>query len=247
MSAPAPEQRVLHGHQRPVQGRVVAFVEGGQPLHREAQRHLQVVVQVGADARPVELHVYAELAQVRAGADPRQHQKLRRADRAARQDHLAARAGRVARAVDPIVDTHRPAALQPHALGQHTRLQRQVGPGERRAQERLGRLETHPAPLVHVQRPDAFDLAAVEVRRRPDAGLHSRPLHGVQYGPADPGRIDAQLAAGAVRGVGAGAEVLVRLEVGQHVVPAPAFEPELAPLVEIGGVPAHVDHAVDGR
>ena len=36
------------------------------------------------------------------------------------------------------------------------------------------------------------------------------------------------------------------LEERQHVVPAPAGEPELAPVVVVGGLAAHVDHGVDG-
>ena len=33
----------------------------------------------------------------------------------------------------------------------------------------------------------------------------------------------------------------------QHVIGTPAGEPELAPMVVIGGLAAHVDHGVDGR
>src|SRR5580658_5161741 len=39
--------------------------------------------------------------------------------------------------------------------------------------------------------------------------------------------------------------ILVPLEERQHVVPAPAGEPELAPMIVIGGLPAHIDHGVD--
>ena len=35
------------------------------------------------------------------------------------------------------------------------------------------------------------------------------------------------------------------LETGQHVVPAPAGEAELAPVIIVGGLAAHVDHGVD--
>ena len=40
--------------------------------------------------------------------------------------------------------------------------------------------------------------------------------------------------------------VLVPLEIFQHVVPAPAGKPELAPMVVIGRLAAHVDHGIDG-
>src|SRR5277367_731926 len=39
--------------------------------------------------------------------------------------------------------------------------------------------------------------------------------------------------------------ILVALEVGQHVVPAPAVESELAPMVVVGSLAAHIDHGVD--
>ena len=40
--------------------------------------------------------------------------------------------------------------------------------------------------------------------------------------------------------------ILVAQEIGQHVVPAPAVKPELAPAVVVARLAAHVDHAVDG-
>src|SRR6267378_2132632 len=40
--------------------------------------------------------------------------------------------------------------------------------------------------------------------------------------------------------------VLVAAEERQHVVGAPAGEPELAPVIVVGGLAAHVDHGVDG-
>ena len=32
----------------------------------------------------------------------------------------------------------------------------------------------------------------------------------------------------------------------QHVVPAPAGKPKLTPVIVVGGLPAHIDHGVDG-
>ncbi len=48
-------------------------------------------------------------------------------------------------------------------------------------------------------------------------------------------------------GIGAEKVVLMLLEERQDIVPAPALKAELAPVVVIGGLTAHVDHAVDGR
>ena len=56
---------------------------------------------------------------------------------------------------------------------------------------------------------------------------------------------DFQRPAGAVEVVGAARIVLGALEVGQHRVVVPALAAALAPFVVVGGVAAHIDHAVD--
>jgi len=58
----------------------------------EHQGHQNVVVQVLADSRNVELHLDAMLAKMIRGAHPRKHEQLRRANRTARQNYLAVRA-----------------------------------------------------------------------------------------------------------------------------------------------------------
>ena len=57
---------------------------------------------------------------------------------------------------------------------------------------------------------------------------------------------DTEGAAGAVPVVAAAFLVFRTLEVGQHVVIAPAGASELAPVVEVGAVAANVEQAVDG-
>ena len=93
----------------------------------------------------------------------------------------------------------------------------------------------------------AFVVAAVEVVGLGDADLRCRLAKGIEDLPTDARLLDAPLAAGAVRLVGAGREILAALEVGQHVVPRPAGVAELAPLVVVARLAAHVDHAVDRR
>ncbi len=65
--------------------------------------------------------------------------------------------------------------------------------------------------------------------------------------PVHARRLDAPFAACPVKL--ALAEEMVRLPAKQrqHVVPAPAPEPELAPVIVVGRLPAHVDHGVDRR
>ena len=55
----------------------------------------------GGPARPDTPDRYAELRKLRRGSHARQHHDLRRADRAGRQDHLAAATGRTSNTILP--------------------------------------------------------------------------------------------------------------------------------------------------
>ena len=60
-------------------------------LGRKHQPHQQMIVEVGADARLIEHHRYAVLAQMIRRADAGEHQKLRRLQTAAADDHFLRR------------------------------------------------------------------------------------------------------------------------------------------------------------
>jgi hypothetical protein len=77
-----------------------------------------------------------------------------------------------------------------------------------------------------------------ELGRRRDKGLADRMLRDVRH---------AERSAGAVELIGAAHLVLGASEIGQHVVERPASIAELTPMVEILGLAANVDHAVDRR
>ena len=66
--------------------RVIGRDRFGDPID---QPELQVVLEVLADRRPVELHRNAVTLQRVGGANSREHQKLRRLDRAGGEDHAA--------------------------------------------------------------------------------------------------------------------------------------------------------------
>ena len=80
----------------------------GESAHRPgggvADLRLGVVVEVRADPRKVCEHVDLEAAQLLRGADARQQQQVGRADRARRQDDLAARACRSGLVADRVLD-----------------------------------------------------------------------------------------------------------------------------------------------
>src|SRR5260370_22525548 len=65
-------------------------------------------------------------------------------------------------------------------------------------------------------------------------------------GPAPRGRSDPQFAARRMGGTVPEKMILVALEIVQHVVPAPAGKAELAPMVVVRRLAAHVDHGIDG-
>ena len=144
-----------------------------------------------------------------------------------------------------------------------------------RAQERLGRVPAPTAFLVHFEVAHALVVAAVEVVCGRNAGLLRGLGKGVKHIPAQallldppfaPGLVVAQQGAvavsrlaleihqlggntlGAVQCVGAFVIVLMVLEVGQGIVPAPGLVArQLRPLVVVARLAAHVDHAVDAR
>ena len=201
--------------------------------------------------RAARAHRDAVLLQQRARADARELQDLRRADRAGREDHLARRARRCAGC--PCWRTRRPSTRlpveheprRPCACGQDRRGCGRCSAGRRK---RLGRAPAHAAPLVDLEVAAALVVAAVEVVDLRDAGLGRRSRKAsrisqrrrgssTRHSPPAPCS-SSKRRARAPTGPRA-------LEVGQHVVPGPAGIAQLAPLVVVARLAAHVDHAVD--
>ena len=90
-------------------------------------------------------------------------------------------------------------------------------------------------------------VAGVEVGKFLDAHLARGVSHGVEDFPRQPRLLDAPAAAGAVV-LGVTEEMILQpLEAGPHIVPAPAGETQLPPVVVVGRLSAHGDHGVDRR
>ena len=87
---PAPAERIIEAHQRAAEDRAVIFVERADAGDFVDQPQLQMVLQIFPDARPVDERDNAVFAQLRARPDPRQQQKLHRADGAGGENDLAA-------------------------------------------------------------------------------------------------------------------------------------------------------------
>ena len=172
-------------------------------------------------------------------------QQLRRVERAAGDDHLGIGVRRVGRAALAVFHAHGAPAGK-----QHTRRQR-VG-GDREIGPPLCGLEIadrgRPAASVlggELEIAGAFLGGAVEVVVARVACL----LRGLDEGLAQRVRLahigDSERPAAAVHGVGATLLVLGAPEKGQHVFEAPAFVAELAPVVVVLVLAAHIEQAVD--
>ncbi len=123
-----------------------------------------------------------------------------------------------------------------------------VAPAERRAQVGVGRRPAPALPDSLLHRAEAFLLGAVVVGRLLEPGLRARFHEGVveRIGPRPARHVQRPVGAAPVRSLGA-VPVLLALEVGHHVGPAPAVGAHLGPGVKVARVAAHVDHAVDRR
>jgi hypothetical protein len=205
-----------------------------------------MLLQILADARQVLDHVDADRAEVVGGADPRQHQQLRGAVGARRQDDFPVGADLLELALSHIFDADRPAALDQdaHRLGMgedgevgprlHRRMQ--IGASRAGAPASVGG-DLHPA--------DAFLLGTVVIeadrQARIGGGAH-------QMGEEGLGNVDGDIADRplvAVIEAGSPPAALQLLEIGKDVAIGPAFQSLLAPHVEIVPAAAHVDHGVD--
>ena len=209
----------------------------------------EMILQIAADRWPREPHRDAVLGQQRRVADARELQKLRRVDGAAAQRDLAAGGQAMGRAALPVCDARATQAVE----GERRRLgagdDAQVWPCLGGSQEGGGGGDAATLLDVEVVEPKALLLGAigVVVRRHPRREGRREP-RGVE-GIFATGLLREQVAVAAVIGVGPGmgAIALERLEQRQHILVAPAREPELAPVIIVSAMTTHIHHAVDGR
>src|SRR5579884_154475 len=136
-------------------------------------------------------------------------------------------------------------AVTNHLLDQAAGLQPQIWALERRLQKGAGGGPSAAAALVDVECTRAFIVAAVEVGDTLDTGLLRGGAKGIQQIPAHARRRNVPFAADGMRLARTKKMVFMALEIGQHVIPAPAIQAELPPMIVVGGLPAHIDHRVD--
>jgi hypothetical protein len=187
----------------------------------------------------------AHLRQVLHRPDARQQQKLRRVDRSAAQHHLATRTYGARHAVLAEPHAHRAAALEQHLFGQRIGLDTQVGaatggaqiPHRGRASAAVARGKLVVAGALLHRAIEIIVAWETKIERALDERLADRVLV-VHVG-------DRERPAGTVQFVGATDLVFGAAEIRQHVIERPAGIAELAPVVEVFGLAADVNQAVD--
>ena len=142
-------------------------------------------------------------------------------------------------------DAGRAPPVEKHPLGLRLRHHGQIAAGAHRAQERGRAADAPAAALVDLEVADALVGAAIEVGGFRDAGLFRGVTDRIEQIPAQPLAFHPPSAAGAVNVVHAGVMVLGAAEIRKNIVPGPAGIAELAPVVVVARLAAHVDHAVD--
>ena len=173
-------------------------------------------------------------------------QHLGRSDRAGAQDHFALGAGLDGFAALHEAHADGAAVLDDQTVDQHILLEPQIGTLQRRLEKAARRRPAPSALLVDVKIADALVVAGIEVRNLADAHFLRGIADRVENVPGQPRRLDAPAAAGAVMFAVAEEMILQPPERRQHVVIAPAGQPELTPVIVVGGLSAHRDHGVDG-
>ncbi len=205
-----------------------------------------MILQVLADARHVANHGDAQRGEMRARADARKLEDLRRPNGAGAQDHLATRARDAGFPADTVSDTDSAAVFDHHALDQRpghdmavraATSGRDVGAG--------GRIAPAAACGRMIVAGACLRLRTIEVRRRIEADLGAGRQEGIaQLVPVFAlGDLHGAVAA-AVLGLAVGV-AFQPPEVRQAVLERPALVAHLAPLVIIRGEASDIDHAVD--
>ena len=205
-----------------------------------------MILQIVADAGRIEHDLDAVLLQQVRGSDAGELQQLRRIIRAAGNQDFLARPRRAQRGL--------PACIRPPWRGVPSnrmrcasaevstcrlpRLLRRTQIGERRT-------GAPAAPGRGLEKSGAFLGGAVEIGIGRNAGFGGGDDEGFRQRIGMPPVRHRQRAAGAVIFVGAALLVLGLLEIGQHVVIAPAGIAALTPAIVILVLAAHIQQAVD--
>jgi hypothetical protein len=188
--------------------------------------------------------VRAQLVEI---ADARQHQQLRRVDRAARENHLTLRPHDGLLAMPDVFDADDTGAVEQQPGHQRLDLHGQVAARQRRAQ--IGdRAAAAPAMLDrHLHACKAVLLGAVVILGRRQAGSAGSIHIGVAKRILVARRFRHQRTVAPAIGVASALPALLPPEIRQRMRVGPTRQTCRRPAVVIGAIAANIGHRVDRR
>src|SRR5579875_1207707 len=238
-------QHICQSHRDAAAQSAGLLIQRARVAHLVDKAQLQMILQVLADAGERMHHGDTVLLQQRRRPDAGQLEQMRRADRAGGEDKLAADRGVCQSALMGEFDADDALVRKADAGGLGSGENAQIAAVAHRLQKRLCRVPAHAALLVDRKVAAALVVAAIEIVGLGNAQFRRRLAKGVEDLPGKPHALDAPFAADPVKRVGAADMILAFLEIGKDVLPAPSYIAELAPLVVVARLAAHIDHAVD--
>ena len=216
-------------------------------VNLEDGANLQVVLQILAHARAFVDHLDAEPGQPVGLADAGELEELGRVDRPRCHQDLSLGKRPPPHALVPVDHAADLAAFDDQPFGLGLDDDPQVGPLHGRAQEAVGRVPAHAPALVDFEEARTLVVAVVEIGAGLDAEFLRALLHRFEDLPAQALLRDLPAAAGRMHRACSGVMVFGLQKIGQDIVPRPAGIAELAPVVVVRRLTAHVDHSVDRR
>ena len=241
------EEDVVHAHAQRLDQALSHGIGGDRLRALPGQGHVQVVLQIGANALQLMHQRNAVSSQFLGIADARQLQDLRRLHGAGAEQNLGVRVddGLGLGLVVHVLDADRAPVLDDDAGGARAGQAGQVRPLQGGMQIAAGGAPALAVMDGQLIGPPAFLLEAVEILgdrvARLTAGLDGRRIDRI----GRRGLGDLQRAIAPVPGVAAPLQGLGTFEIGQHLGIGPAGQAHLAPLVIVPGMAADIDHAVD--
>src|SRR5512133_2370023 len=236
---PTAAERIVEAHQAAPHQRIIGLVERANTRDLVDRALLQMVLQIAADALAVEHRLDPKRREPVGRADAGSMQYLERSNRAGAQDHFAFGAG--LDDISPFNEAHAggPPLLDDQAIDQHVLFETQIGTLQRGLQEAARCRPAASALLVDMEIADALIVAGVEIRNFWNAHLFRGLADGVQDHPGQPRSFDPPAAARAMMLAFAEKMILQPAERRLDVIPTPAAEAKLAPVVVVGGLAAH--------
>src|SRR5262245_41698377 len=225
-------QYIVDAHAEPIEHLGIGLVQRFHPRNLENQPQLQVVVQIGAYPRLVEDDRNPKTRQLRRRPHAGKHHNMRRTDCAGGKYHFTAALGTPQLAVLAPAYRRRSLSIQFHRFDKAAGFEPEVRPVQDRLQESACGRPASAAFLVHVKIANAFVIAGIEILDRRDSVLVCCSAERVENLPVETRVLHAPLAADAM--MLAFEKVIDMLtKIGTHVIPGPAWQAKLAPVVVV--------------